>query len=389
MPEASSHAPAFTAAQDLSPAIAARAYEIEEARRLPADLARAMARAGLFRMLVPQDIGGLELAPTTALAAIETVAAADASAGWCTMIAATTAVQAAYLPIDFARTVYGPAEAIGGGVFAPLGTAVRQGDHFIASGRWPWASGSLNCDWLAGGCVILEDGEVKRLPNGQPDQRMLYWPAAEARLIDTWHVMGLKGTGSVDMAVDAVTVPVAHSVSLITDRPRCEGPLYAFPIFGLLAQGIAAVALGNARGALDDFITLAASKKAAGSSRALAERGAVQAALAEAEGGVRAARAFMFGAVEAAYASAQAGGSLTVAERAELRLAATHATRTCAEAVRTVHDLAGGAGVYLSNSLQRRLRDAQTMTAHVMVSPSTYELTGRALLGLPTDASML
>jgi alkylation response protein AidB-like acyl-CoA dehydrogenase len=57
--------------------------------------------------------------------------------------------------------------------------------------------------------------------------------------------------------------------------------------------------------------------------------------------------------------------------------------------VRTVHDLAGGAGVYLSNSLQRRLRDAQTMTAHIMVSPSTYELTGRALLGLPTDATML
>jgi alkylation response protein AidB-like acyl-CoA dehydrogenase len=389
MPDASSLTPAFTAAQDLAPAIAARAGEIEEARRLPADLARTMARAGLFRMLVPQDVGGLELAPAAALGAIETVAAADATAGWCTMIAATTAVQAAYLPADFARTVYGPADAIGGGVFAPMGTAVRQGDTYVASGRWPWTSGAWNCDWLAGSCVIVEDGEVKRLPNGQPDQRMLYWPAAQATLIDTWQVMGLKGTGSVDMAVEGVVVPVAHSVSLMTDQPRSPGPLYAFPVFGLLAQGIAAVALGNARGALTEFVQLAASKKAAGSSRTLAERGTVQAALAEAEAQVRAARAYTLSAVEAAYASATAGNALSLAERAELRLSATHAARTSADAVRTVHDLAGGAGVYLSGSLQRRLRDAQTMTAHIMVSPSTYELTGRTVLGLPTDATTL
>ena len=76
----------------------------------------------------------------------------------------------------------------------------------------------------------------------------MLFPASEAEMIDTWNVAGLRGTGSHDFEVKDATVPAERSASLITDSPRCDGPLYAFPVFGLLALSIASVGLGIARG---------------------------------------------------------------------------------------------------------------------------------------------
>ena len=90
-----------------------------------------------------------------------------------------------------------------------------------------------------------------------------------------------------------------------------------------------------------------------------------------------------------AWDQARAGTPLSDQNRARLRLAATHLTRTAADTVRTAYDLAGGTAVYASHPLQRRLRDAHVATQHMMIAPPTYELTGRVLLGLPTDASAL
>jgi alkylation response protein AidB-like acyl-CoA dehydrogenase len=383
------HSTAIAAAKDLAPAIAARADEIEAARRLPADLAHDMAAAGLFRMIVPQVYGGLQTPAAELVEAIETIARADASAGWCMMIAATTALNAAYLPAEEARAIYADPLGITGGVFAPLGKAVLEDGQLTVSGRWAWASGSQNCNWLLGGCVIIENGAMRTLPNGAPDHRMVFVPANDVELIDTWHVAGLKGTGSLDMAIHAVRAPYSRSVSLITDKPHVDGALYAFPAFGLLALGIAAVALGNARGALDALIELAAGKRQQGAKRTLAERGHTQMEVAKAEAELSAARAFLFDEIGAAWRLAQAGGAIPTAQRARLRLAATHAARTGAGVAYTAYDLAGGSAVYLSNAIQRRFRDAHVATQHIMVQSSTYELTGRVLLGLDVDASTL
>jgi alkylation response protein AidB-like acyl-CoA dehydrogenase len=377
------------AARTLKPAIRARASEIERARRLPADLAAQLASAGLFRLGIPREIGGLEVDPATLFGVIETIGEADASVGWCVMIGATSGVTAAYLPTAVAREIFGALDAIAGGVFAPMGRAVEDGDSYVLNGKWQWASGSVNCSWLMGGAAIVADGEPRRLPNGALDSRMLLFPAADAELIDSWHVSGLCGTGSGEMQVADLRVPKNRSVSLMTDKPVATGALYAFPVFGLLALGIAAVLLGNAQGAVAELVELAGGKKPLGSTRALAERATAQAVLADNVAKLRAARAFYYDAVDKAWSKAKTNGAIAIEERAALRLAATHAARTSAAVVREMYELGGGSSLFLDSPLQRRFRDAYAGTQHMMIAPQTYELTGRFLMGLPTDASFL
>jgi alkylation response protein AidB-like acyl-CoA dehydrogenase len=376
-------------ARSLAPGIRDRADEIERNRSLPADLAATLAHAGLFRTLLPRRLGGLECEPLTALATMEAIGEADASTGWCTMIAATAAMSAAWLDPAVAATVHASPEVVTGGVFAPIGRAVVDGDDFVVSGRWPWFSGHAHCSWLSAGCTIVEDGRVRMLPNGMPDARMVFFPAAQGTRLDGWHVAGLQGTGSGEVALDGLRVPRERSVSLMTDSPREDGPLYRMPPFGLLAQGIAAVMLGNARGAIDELVALAGAKTPAGSRRTLAERAGAQTELARAEASLRSARAYCADAVGQAWRLACAGDAPDVRARAALRLSATTATRTAADVTRAMHDLGGGSAVYLSSPLQRRFRDAHVGTQHAMVSAATLELAGRVLMGLPTDATML
>lgn len=379
----------LAAAERITPTLRARADEIESARRLPADLAQQFAQAGFFRMVVPREIGGLELPPETLMGTIEAVARADASSGWCVMIGATSGMSAAYLEPTVAREIYGDPLVITGGSNTPTGRATPEGDGYRLSGRWPWVSGGANCRWLKGISVVMEDGKPRLLPNGSPDARMMVFPASQATLIDTWQVSGMNGSGSGDMEVSNIPVPQAFTYSLVTGKPYATGALYQFPAFGLLAMGIGAVALGNARAAIDDLVELAGAKKPQGSRRTLAERSAAQSELAQAEAILRSARAFYYEAIGDAWRKAQQGDAIGTEDRALLRLAATHATRSSADVVRRMFELGGGSVVYASHPLQRRFRDAYTATQHMMIAPPTWELAGRVLMGLPTDASML
>ncbi|MEO1336082.1 MAG: acyl-CoA dehydrogenase family protein, partial [Myxococcota bacterium] len=250
------------------------------------------------------------------------------------------------------------------------------------------ASGSANCRWLGGGCMIMQDGQLRRRPDGTPDARILLFPRDQVELIDTWQASGMRGTGSGDMAVREVRVPQSHAVSLV-DGARVDAPLYKFPVFGLLAVGIASVALGNAQAALDALQALATAKRPQFSRRSLAERGVVQADFARARARWLAARAFLDQAIDRTWAMAQNDGLLSVDARADLRLACTHATRESAEVATTAYELGGGTSVYASHPLQRHFRDAHVATQHIMVAPASYELAGRVLLGLDADASML
>jgi alkylation response protein AidB-like acyl-CoA dehydrogenase len=134
---------------------------------------------------------------------------------------------------------------------------------------------------------------------------------------------------------------------------------------------------------------LAGGKRPQGSRRTLAERGAAQANLALAEAGLRSARAYFYEAVLEAWDAAQSAGHVDAYQRAALRLAATHAARTSAEVTRAMYDLGGGSSIFLSSPIQRRFRDAHVATQHLMVSPPTYELIGRVLMGVSTDISQL
>ena len=176
-------------------------------------------------------------------------------------------------------------------------------------------------------------------------------------------------------------MPVAHSYSIATETPWAETALYRMPYFGFLATGVGAVALGNARAALDDVIALATEKKAMGHSRTLAERSGVQAALAEAEAEWRSIHAFYWQTLNQIWQDVQAGAEMTPHRRADLRLISTHAVRRAVSVVRSAHDIAGGTSVYKTSAVQRRLRDAETMTQHMIANAATYELAGRVMLG--------
>jgi alkylation response protein AidB-like acyl-CoA dehydrogenase len=369
------------AATRLAPRIEAEADRIEAARRLPADIAALLADEGLFALMLPRAHGGHEASPQTLITTLETLGKADGATAWCVMIATTTSINAAYLPEAHARAIWPDHRAITGGVFAPRGKAVREGDHYRVTGRWPWGSGSANCGWLTGGALVQEAGG--------PQARMMWFPRAEAELIDTWDAMGLRGTGSGDIAVTDILVPVDRSVSLMADTPRILTPLYRFPAFGLLSLGVASVMLGVARAAMESVVTLAGVKVPSGMRRTLAERGHTQAEIARIEAVLRAARCLLLDAASTAWDTALKDQPLSVADRAGLRIAATHAVRTCAAAVRDLHDLAGGSSVYRSHPLERRFRDAHTITQHVMTGQASLELAGRALMGAEGDYAQL
>jgi alkylation response protein AidB-like acyl-CoA dehydrogenase len=357
----------------------------ERERALPQALLDELRATGLMRAGAPAALGALEAPPATTLRGAETIARGDASAGWCVSIAATSSLLSAYLPEAGAAEIFGDPHTIAAGVWAPRGRAVIVDGGVRVSGRWSFCSGISHSQWLFAGCVLDDP------PAGAqgPVLRVVGFPTAELEILDTWHTSGLRGTGSHDALADDLFVPDHHVLSLMDADPRVDTPLYRFPVFGFFALSIAAAALGNARGAIDDLGELAAGKTAQGSSRVLAERPATQAAVGEAEAALRAARCLYYEAIEEAWDAAQQEAPVEVPLRVGLRLAATHAVRTSAEVARSMYDLGGGTAIYEDSPLQRRFRDAHTATAHFQVNPAIWELTGKVLLGLPARTEQL
>lgn len=373
----------------LLPEISQRAAETEEARQLPADLAQKLAQVGAYNLSKPAALGGLELEPLEFLKTIATLSEADASAGWCSMIAVTSSLAAAYMDKEPAAEIFGAADVITGGVFAPMGKAEDKGDHYILSGRWQWGSGSPNCSWLGGGAMIFKDGELQKFENGVPYHRMLYFPVEQVEFIDAWHVAGMQGTGSGDFQVSDIRVPKERSVSFVADKPREQGALYKFPLFGLLALGVCSVALGNAQAALEEIRQIAINKKTPGGGRSMAQRATVQVELARATAQLNGAFHYLENAIAESWREAAGDSDLAASSRGNLRLACAHATETAAEICKIAYTLGGGAAVYKNNSLQRRFRDAHVATQHIATAPAVFELSGRILLDQPVDKAML
>jgi alkylation response protein AidB-like acyl-CoA dehydrogenase len=361
------------------------AAETERRRQLADPLVAALRDSGLLRGGAPLEVGGLELAPGVALRCAEEVARGDASAGWCVSIAITSSLLAAYLPAASREELFGAGQAVAAGVWAPRGKATPVEGGVVVSGRWSFCSGISHADVLFAGCLI-ETGEPASRDQVVPSVVTL--PKDDLHVLDTWHTLGLRGTGSTDTVAEEVFVPATRVFSLF-DGPLIDRPLYRFPIFGFFALSIAAAALGNARAALDELVALAGGKVPLGSSRTLAHRATTQSAVATAEASLRAARALYYDVIDAAWQAAQESEPVSVALRNDLRLAATHAVRTSAEIVRSMYGLGGGSAIYDDSLLQRHFRDAHTATAHFQVDEASRELPGRILLGQSADPTTL
>jgi alkylation response protein AidB-like acyl-CoA dehydrogenase len=368
------------AAAALRPLILNHADAAERERRVASPVIEALSSAGVFHMFVPRTLGGGETDVATAVRVLEELGRADGSTGWIAMIGGTTGVVSAYLPEHVSREIYQP-DAVTGGVVAPRGTAVVTNDGYRLSGRWSFASGCEHSRWLACACFVENGGELVRLPSGDPEPRMALFRTADARILDTWHVSGLRGTGSHDVEVTDLLVPEDYTYSFATGRPLHSGPLYGFSLMGLLAVSVAAVALGIGRAALDEIQAMAATKTPVGRRKPIADWNVAQLAIAEGEASLRSGRAFLLDAAGEMWDTLANGEQPATEQRALVRLAASQAVQGAVRAVDIAYNFGGGAAIYETSRLQRQFRDIHTLTQHVMVGPSSMEAAGRALLG--------
>jgi indole-3-acetate monooxygenase len=248
-------------ARALTPLITAQAEAIDRRRELPADLRAALIDAGFFRLLLPRSLGGAELAPPVYVPVIEETAKADASTAWVLNQTAGCSMTAAYLPRSAAREVFGPRDGIlawGPG----QGEARAVADGYRITTTFSFASGSHEASWLGAHLLVVDtDGERRRAADGSPAVYTFLFPKSAARMTDIWHVVGLKGTGSDQYAVEDLFVPAAFCVVRDDKAARREpGLLYHFSSLQLYASGFAAVAIGIARATLDAFLDLAQNK---------------------------------------------------------------------------------------------------------------------------------
>jgi indole-3-acetate monooxygenase len=262
--------------------------------------------AGVFRASQPRSLGGLEMAPAENIQMIEELARADGSTGWVAAIGAGASAFAAWLEPAVATTLFGAdADFLSATIFAPTGRAVPDGaGRFDVDGRWPFASGCRHAEWILGGILVFDGDQPRMIPEQGPDQRLAYFPRVNTEIVDNWDVLGLRGTGSNDVAARGLKVPEEHTISPFFHSARHDGPLWRIPFFTLAGTGMVGVPLGIARRALDEFTDLATTKVRAMASEPLAKDPAAQLEFASAEAGLRSARAFVFDQVGALWESA-------------------------------------------------------------------------------------
>jgi alkylation response protein AidB-like acyl-CoA dehydrogenase len=380
----------FDAVRRLVPQIRACADEIEAARELPRPLFEALADAGLFHLAFPRSLGGFELDLPTYIQVIEELGKADASTAWTINQGTIFSTYAARMPPAAARAIWiDTPRSVVSNTPSPSARAVVVPGGFRVTGEQGFSTGCRHASWVASHAQIIENGHPRRQANGQLETRYLFVPVADAELLDTWHVRGLRGTGTHHFAVRDVFVPEERSVLSYTAPLVETGPLYRLPRTLLFASGDASIALGVARTSLATFAELAGAKAPRAAPGLLREQPMVQADIGLAEAKLRAVRALLTETVRDVWAEVSTGGMISLEQRVTLRIAATHAMRVAVEVVDMVYNAAGATAVYKEHLLQRCFQDIHVISQHIQARRTHYELVGRHWLGLPVDEGRL
>jgi indole-3-acetate monooxygenase len=387
MPDTGKGAALLETARTFRPRILEQRELIETSRRLPNDLARELARAGFFRISLPEAYGGLDLAPMEGLAVFEELARADASVSWCVWNG-NTHWTAAQLSPEAARTIHADPDVITANSTRPSGQAHVVTGGYRVSGRWSLVSGCELASWMVLWCVVHEEGKPRLTPSGAPELRFMLLPAAECEIIDTWTVGGLRGTGSHDVAAHDLFVPSTYGSGFFDPYVLPE-PRYRIPAFCRVIPGLGAMALGIARTAIDTLSEIAGAKTPVRTTTMLRDTADAQVRVSQAEALVRSARLFLFDSLERLWNGLMATAEITMEARAHARLAASHAVASAVQAVDAMYIAAGASAVYTSCPLERAFRDVHIITQHIGVHPRVMQTTGRVLFGLEADTPLL
>ena len=385
--------------RELAPDITARIAEMETERRMPLDLVETLRSIGLFRIFAPRSHGGLELDFPTGLEIIGALARIDGSVGWTAMIGSVSAIFLPSLPRATYDQIYrnGP-DVITGGSATPAGKAEAAAGGWRVNGRWPFASGCQHADVLVGFCVMTEGG--KPLPGpagagGPPLVRGVVLPARDWQIEDTWHVAGLKGTGSHHILLRDKLIPQANFFDLVNGVPCLPGPLYQ-TVQHFLPLAHAAFSVGMAEGALAELVELAnTGRQQLRAPTPMRQSEVFQAELGRIEAEVKAARALFEAQAASHWRHAVARTLKDEALLMQGTQAAIWVATTCVRAADSCFTLGGGGALYESSPLQRRLRDLHAAAQHAAVHQRHYVGAGKLLLdsafaaAQASDASVL
>jgi len=235
-------------AQALAPLIVGEADEIERTRRLTGPVVSALIENGLYRVLLPQSLGGAEAPPEIFMQVLEEVAKADASTAWCLGQCNVCGMTGAYLDADAANEIFNtPPGILAWGAIAHEAHVVPGGYRVTA--RWDFASGSRQASWLGAHVQVVEaDGTRRLLANGAPEIRTILFPMTSATMYDVWDVIGLSGTGTDSYSVDNLFIPEKFAALRDNFTARREkGPLYGLTTYTMFGLGFAAISLGVAK----------------------------------------------------------------------------------------------------------------------------------------------
>ena len=373
-------------ARELADQLCAASAAIERTRRIPEPLLDRLHELRLYRMLLARTVGGDEVEPGAYLLALEELGRHDGSVAWNVFVANAAALIAPFLEPETARAIFADPRTIvaWGPPNAVQASAVPGG--YRVSGNWDFASGCRQANWMGAHCRVVEpDGSLRLNRAGRPTVRTLLFPVDRATLLDTWDTIGLRGTASDSYTVTDLFVAQAFSATREDPTQRRErGPLFAFTMQGLYAVGVAGVGLGIAGAMLAAFADLARRKTPRGLSR-LADRAVVQSDLARAEARLGAARAYLLETLAEIYARADERAPIEVADRARVRLAATHAIHGAIEVADYVYKTAGVDAIFPGSPFERRFRDMHTLSQQIQARDAHYEAVGQVLLGTPPE----
>jgi alkylation response protein AidB-like acyl-CoA dehydrogenase len=363
----------------IAPVLAADAALGEELRRLPDATVAALRDAGLLRLKVPAVLGGDEAEPELQFDVFERVALTNASAAWCLFIYADSAgMVCARLPDGGLERLLADGDVplvCGGGGLRPGTLGAVEGGYRL-TGRFRYGSGIHAAQWvLLQGFVTGDDG-------ARPAVRVCVVPRAAVEVHDTWHVLGMRATGSNDFAVNDVFVPEEMTFPPHIP-PRRGGRVYRTGIVGFLGYPVPAVTLGIARRALDELIGLAG-KVTRGYTRpqVLASRPAFQSFVGAADQRLKAARALMISDGNNLMDSVDRGTTDLRAVEAGTRAAGAFAVRTAADVLADTVRFAGGAALQQGTVFERAVRDLTVAANHLLVNESAYENHAQFLLGV-------
>ena len=375
--------PAFTAAPDLDlvaesvrlqPLIERHSSANEQNQRLDQEVVDALVDAGIYRMWMPKEVGGVELSPTKSLQLLANVAYADAGAAWVLMATGlATGTTGAYIGDEAASVIYsdeGFGLIAGQGTRMGLATSVDGG--YLLSGDWQFASGIKHARYIHTAAVIAETGEP----------RIFTLPVEQAEFTDNWDVIGLRATGSIDYSIREVFVPEAWTYRVFVQEPARGGSLFRLGTMNFAGICHAGWTLGLARRLLDEV----AEQARAGKGRAGQRKGngGFHKEFAEIEGRFRAAEALVFQTWQGVEQTLAKDESLSTREETLVRLALTNLTETGLEvanfALRATATLAIRNGV-----VGRYIRDMMTGATHLTSSQPVTEAIGRELLGIQPE----